>query len=121
MLGNTVSLTIGGAVKTLTLIKSGDYDAEYYLREATVEYRMKVRHSKARNISSNNAVQQDRHNVEITRLTFATSTTPEYIERSYHVWQLDPGRSAVDLCAALDTWETATSNAKLTAVEAWES
>lgn len=121
MLGNTISMTIGGVGKTFTLIKSGDYDTEYYLREATLEYRVKIRHSKAKNLADGNPVQQDRHNVEVTRKTFATSTTPEYVDRTYHVWQVDPGRSGVDICAGLDGWETATSNAKLTAMEGWES
>lgn len=121
MLGNTIALTIAGVAKTLTLIKSGDYDTEYYLREATLEYRMFIRHSKAKNASSENPSQQDRHNVELQRIIFATSTTPKKVQKTYSVRQLDPGDTVVDLANALASWEVASSNAKLTAMENWES
>lgn len=117
MLGNTIVLTIAGASKTLTLINNDSYGSEYYLRESLQELRMKIRHSKA-NV---NGVVYDRHNVELTRIVFASSTTPEYVDKTYSVRQAQPGRTTVDLAAAVDAWETATSNAKLTAMENWES
>lgn len=117
MLGSTIGLTIGGASKTLTLINTDNYASEYYLREATQEFRMKVRHSKA---SGKNG-DQDRHNVELVRKVFATATTPEYVEKTYSVRQADPGRTTVDLAAAIDAWETASTNAMLTKMENWES
>lgn len=117
MLGNTIALTIAGASKTLTLINNDSYGSEYYLRESTQEFRMKIRHSKAKV----NSVSVDRHNVELTRLVFATASTPEYEDKTYSVRQCVPGRTTVDLASAVDAWETATSNAKLTAMENWES
>lgn len=118
MLGSTIALTIGGSAKTLTLINQDGYGSEYFLREATQEFRMKVRHS---NASDPNKVVQDRHNVEIVRRVFATSTTPEYNDKLYFVMQALAGRTTVDLAAAVFAWGTATSNAKLTQLENWES
>ena len=117
MLGNTIGLTIGGSAKTLTLINQDSYGSEYYLRESTQEFRMKIRHSQAK---GNNGM-QDRHNVELHRRVFVTSSTPEYNDKDYRIRQIDPGRTSVDLAAALDAWEVASSNAMLTRMEGFES
>jgi len=120
MLGNTMALTIGGVAKTLNYIgqsANDPYSGEYVLAESTQEFRAKVRHTRAK---SNNGL-QNRHNVELTRTVFATSTTPEYIDKMYYVLQADPGRSAIDLAAGLFAWSTATSNAMMAKLEGWES
>jgi len=117
MLGNTQVLTIAGSAKTLTLINQDQYGAEYYLRESTQEFRMKIRHSYAKGDNG----QQPRHNVELTRVVFATATTPKYIDKDYRVRQADDGRSTVDLAAALNAWEVASTNAMLTRMEGFES
>lgn len=118
MLGDTISITISGSAKVLTKIRFDDYATEYLLRESLVEYRMKVRHTKA---ADPNKVTQDRHNVELTLTTFATSTTPEYTEKFYFVTQANPGRSSVPLAAGLMAWATASTNANLTKLDGWES
>jgi hypothetical protein len=119
MLGNTVVLTIGGVAKTLTLVNTGtDYTGEYYLREATQEFRFKVRHSK---VNGAGQAPADRHNAELVRTVFATTTTPEYVDKAYFVFQASPGRTAVDMMSAIAVWGTATSNANLTKLEGWES
>jgi hypothetical protein len=118
MLGDTISITISGATKVFTKIRFDDYATEYLLRESLVEYRVKVRHTKA---ADPNKVSQDRHNVELTQTTFATSTLPEYTEKAYFVMQANPGRSTVAMIAGLMAWATASSNANLTKLEGWES
>lgn len=118
MLGNTLVVTIGGVAKTLTLVDyPGSYAAEYKLTETLVQYRAFVRHGTAKGDNGS----QDRHNVELIRITFATATLPKYTERVYFVMQTDPGRDAVDLAAAIFAWGTASTNANLVKVQGGES
>lgn len=44
--GATITVSYGGANKVLNRINQDNYGSEYYLREATIDYRMKIRHSK---------------------------------------------------------------------------
>lgn len=68
MLGDTVSITVNAVAKTLAKINQDGYSSEYYLREATQEFRLKVRHSKDR--PNGKGVQVDRHNVELTQTIY---------------------------------------------------
>lgn len=83
MLGDTVSVTVNAVAKTLAKINQDGYSSEYYLREVTQEFRMKIRHTRDRPAKDGTVV--DRHNVELTQTVYATSTTPEVIRRSYTV------------------------------------
>lgn len=118
MLGDTLTVTISGVAKVLPKIKDGTYDSEYLLRESLVEYRAKVRHS---NAADANKVTQDRHNVELTVRTFATSSTPEYNDKVYFVLQANAGRSVAAIAAGLFNWAIASSNAQMIKLEGWES
>jgi len=118
MLGDTLSVTISGSAKVLPKIKDGTYDSEYLLRESLQEYRAKVRHSNAKDT---NGVVQDRHNVEFTVKVFATSSTPEYIDKMYFVLQSNAGRSVAAIAAGVFNWAIASSNAQMIKLEGWES
>ncbi len=77
MLGSTLVVTLdgsGGTAKTLPLINQDGYSSEYFLDEATVQWRAKVRHSK----DSVKAGSQpfDRHTVTFTRYLKPTETAP---------------------------------------------
>lgn len=110
-------LTISGVQKTLTLVNSGDYSAEYKLTESLVQYRAFVRHGTSKGDNG----PQDRHNVELLQITFATATTPKLTKKAHFVLTADPGQSAVDLAAALFGWGTASTNANLVKVDGGES
>jgi hypothetical protein len=77
MLGSTLTVTLdgsGGTAKTLPLINQDGYSSEYFLDEATVQWRAKVRHSK----DSVKAGSQpfDRHTVTFQRFTKPTEIAP---------------------------------------------
>lgn len=45
MLGQTITVTVNAVAKTLNLINQDSYSGEYFLREASGSYSMKVRHT----------------------------------------------------------------------------
>jgi hypothetical protein len=73
--GSTATITINAVAKVLNRINQDNYGSEYYLRSTLEEYRMKVRHSKE--APQVDGTRFDRHNVEITHVVYATSTTLE--------------------------------------------
>lgn len=78
--------------KTLQLINQDSYGSEYYLREATQEFRCKIRHTKE-SPQANGAVMH-RHNVEITRTVFGTSGAADTVQQAYLVFRHD-GRDSI--------------------------
>ena len=77
MLGSTLTVTLdgsGGTAKTLPLINQDGYSSEYFLDEATVTWRAKVRHSKDSVKAGTQAF--DRHTVTFQRFLKPTTTYP---------------------------------------------
>lgn len=68
--GATITVTVNAVAKVLNRINQDNYGSEYYLRSATDEYRMKIRHSKEAPQADGRRF--DRHNVELTHTVFAT-------------------------------------------------
>jgi len=93
--GSTLTLTINSVAKVLNRINQDNYGSEYYLRSATDEYRVKIRHSKE--ATQPDGRNFDRHNVEFTQTVFATSTTPQIVRQFYIV---DRTLNSDDLTAA---------------------
>lgn len=73
--GATLTITVNAVAKVLNRINQDNYGSEYYLRSTTEEYRVKIRHSKESPLADGR--QFDRHNVEVSYVLFATTTTPE--------------------------------------------
>lgn len=114
----TQVFTINSVGKTLVKINQDKYSSEYLLRETDAEYRAKIRH----NVTTRDGVKYDRHNVEITKTIFATSTDPEYQERAYVVFEnLPKDDEATYVPDALAAWLQASAGANLTALVGWES
>lgn len=68
MLGNTITVTLGGSggtAKVLNRIADDGYGAEYFLRESTQEFRMKITHSSSGT--------RERHFVELKQTVYAAS------------------------------------------------
>lgn len=77
MLGSTLTVTLdgsGGTAKVLPLINQDGYSSEYFLAEATVTYRAKVRHSTDTVKAGTQPF--DRHTVTFERFLLPTSTVP---------------------------------------------
>lgn len=71
MLGNEITFTVDGQTKTLKKINQDSYSSEYLLREATGEYRAKVRHSNEK--AAIRGEKMARHNVEFAYTSYGSS------------------------------------------------
>lgn len=124
MLGTTFVLALASGSKTLPLINGPEKHAsEYYLREALVSYRVLVRHSTFKK----GGVDYDRHNITVTKKTFATTTVPEFENTASYTHSVTPGDTFAEVGNALAGWlETSVSvtgatNANLIKLLGWES
>lgn len=86
MLGDTLTITlpVGGA-KVLNKINQDAYSSEYFLKESTSEFRVKVRHTEAK--ASGGLEARERHNVEFTEKVYATATEAEIVRKDYYVFE----------------------------------
>lgn len=123
MLGSTFVLALTSGSKTLPLVNQDGYSSEYYLRESAVSYRVQVRHSNFQK----GGLTYDRHNVTATKVTFATTTTPEIENTASFTFSVTPGDTFVEVGNALAGWletsvsVTAATNANLIKLLGWES
>lgn len=77
MVPTTLTLTIASASKVLNRIQGGaGYSSEYLLKEATGEYRLKIRHSTEKNTIRGEKM--DRHNVELSHTVYGTEPGDGY-------------------------------------------
>lgn len=77
MLGSTLTVTLDGSsgtAKSLPLINQDGYSSEYFLDETTVQWRVKVRHSKD-NVKAGTQP-FDRHTVTFSRYLKPTEAAP---------------------------------------------
>jgi hypothetical protein len=111
-------IVYGAGNKTLQLINQDSYGAEYYLREATQEFRVKIRHSRE-NPTANG--QMERHNVEFTRTVFGTSGAPDTVQQAYLVYRHDYRDSATDAAEIGASLTTLINEAAFNDLSAWMS
>jgi hypothetical protein len=71
--------------KTLQLVNQDNYGSEYYLRETTQEFRVKIRHQ--RENPQKDGTVMHRHNVSFTRTVFGTAPAPDVIQEAYLVFR----------------------------------
>nr|UJQ85173.1 MAG: putative coat protein [Leviviridae sp.] len=83
-IANPLVLSYNAGTKSLVRINQDSYGSEYYLREATQDFRVKIRH--LREAAGKNGVVIERHNVELTQTIFATvAGTPDEVIQVYAV------------------------------------
>ena len=75
----------GAGTKSLNAVNQDGYGTEYYLKEATQEFRVKIR-------NTNEGLQSDgsrfvRHNVDFTRIVYATPTSNRIEQQVYLVFR----------------------------------
>lgn len=99
MLGSTLTVTLdgsGGTAKILPLINQDGYSSEYYLDEALVWWRTKVRHSKDNVKAGSQAF--DRHTVTFQRYTKPTEAAPlGRLTEVIFTIRMDPNESSGDV------------------------
>lgn len=119
MIGDTITVTYNAVATTLNKINQDGYTSEYYKRGTLEDMRVYVRHSNERVVAGKPAY--ERHQVDLIRTVFATSTTPERVYQAYLTIRLQKGSdpdAAEYLVAALNGLDNATFIDK---VVGWES
>jgi hypothetical protein len=79
MFADPISVTVNTVAKSLVRINQDQYSSEYFLREATGEYTVRIRHS----TFVRAGVTVDRHNIEITNVLYATATAASITRKAY--------------------------------------
>jgi hypothetical protein len=86
---------VGGTAKSLVRVNQDNYGSEYLLREATQEFRVKVRHT--RETPKAGQTQLERHNFELTQTIFGTSGAPDKVRQCYIVLRNEKNDTAADV------------------------
>lgn len=120
MLGDTIVLPQVGGNITCKKINQDAYSSEYLFRDATSQYRVKVRHTKT-NPTPTRPASYDRHNFEAVQTVFAAGDVAEYERKFYFVIEHKPGDTSVALADAVADLAIASSNALLVSLLGWES
>jgi hypothetical protein len=94
MFSDPVTVTINAVAKNLIRINQDGYSSEYLLREATGEYRLRIRNS-SYNDKARGGRKVDRHNVELIHTIFAVAPAVyPTIRKDYAVFEMDVGDDA---------------------------
>lgn len=119
MLGNTLVLPQSGGDITLIKINQDSYSSEYLFRNATSQYRARIRHTKT--AAKNGRPAYDRHNFEVVQTIFASGEVAEYERKFYFVIEHLPSDTSVLLADAVSDLSIASADAFLVSLFGWES
>lgn len=119
MLGDTFVLPQVGGDITLKRINNDSYSSEYLFRDATTQYRARIRHTRTNATATKPSY--DRHNVEVVQTIFAAGDVAEYERKFYFVHEHKPGDTSVALVDAVADKVIASANALPVALIGWES
>jgi hypothetical protein len=108
----------GGDV-VMTKINQDGYSSEYLFRDATSQFRARIRHTKT--AAKNGRPSYDRHNCEVVETIFEASEVAEYERKFYFVLEHLPSDTSVEMADGVADLAILTSNAFLTALLGWES
>lgn len=103
--------------KTLQFINQDNNGSEYYLREATQEFTVKIRHTSER--PDRNGIIMERHNVEFTRTVFGTGVDPDITQQAYLVFRMQRRDSAADAALIGESMSKLMVKARFEDLAAW--
>jgi hypothetical protein len=116
MFADPTVITINAVAKNLIRINQDGYSSEYLLKEATGEYRLRMRNSSYTD-KTRGGKKIDRHNVELVYTIYpvAPAVFPT-IRKDYHVFEMDVGDDAAlmaKLVAGLSAFVTEANATKM--------
>jgi hypothetical protein len=83
---NPLVISVNSVNKTLIKINQDNYGSEYYLREATGDYRVKIRHTTEAAVTGTGKIH--RSNVDVTYTKFSTTPgVPDDVVQAYVVFR----------------------------------
>lgn len=95
MFADPITITVNAVAKSLVKINQDSYGSEYFLREATQEFRLRIRNT---TFTPKGGRITDRHNVEFTNVVYATETVASKTRKAYSVFEHE--RSDTDTLVA---------------------
>ena len=121
MFTDTITITINAVAKILNRVNQDGYGSEYFLRETTGSYRLKLRNSSYTD-KTRGGIKVDRHNIEFVQTIFAVApATSNTIRKYYSVLendQTDDVASDAKFAAGASAFQT---EANFTKLLNWES
>lgn len=88
MFSDTLTITVNTVAVVLNRINQDGYSSEYLKREATQEYRLRIRNSTSMNKTRGREV--SRHNVEFTQTVYPVApSTAATVRKAYFVFEND--------------------------------
>lgn len=112
-------LTINAVPISLNKINQDSYGSEFLYRNATTEYRAKVRHSTTK--PNEDGLVYERHNFEVVVTTFAVTGTPESHDKFYFVMERLASQVDTYMPNAVADLMIASSDAFLVQLTTWQS
>lgn len=96
MFADTLTITINAVAKVLTRINQDSYSSEYFLRETTGEFRLRIRNTSY--VDKNRGGKKiDRHNFELTQTIYAVAPAVyNTVHKVYTVFENEQGVAIVD-------------------------
>lgn len=97
-IANPIVMTLGGSggtAKSLVRVNQDAYGSEYLLREATQEFRVRIRHSKETPAAGQKAL--ERHQFEFTQTIYGTSGNPDTVRQAYLILRNNKADTAGDV------------------------
>lgn len=121
MFADTITITINANAKVLNRINQDGYSSEYFLREATGEFRLRLRNTSYTD-KTRSGLKVDRHNVELVQTLYpAVPTDPSKIRKWYTVFENDNGDTIVDPAKFVVGGAAFLTEANVTKLLNWES
>nr|UOL49022.1 MAG: hypothetical protein 2 [Leviviridae sp.] len=116
MFSDPMTITINAVAKNLIRINQDGYSSEYLLKEATGEYRARIRNSSYAD-KTRGGQKVERHNIELTYTIYpvAPAVFPT-IRKDYHVFENDVGDDSAlmaKLVAGLSAFVTEANATKM--------
>nr|UJQ85644.1 MAG: hypothetical protein 2 [Leviviridae sp.] len=121
MFSDTITVTINAVAKVLNRVNQDSYGSEYFLRESTGQFRLKLRNTQYVD-KTRGGIKVDRHNIELTETVFAVAPATQPTVRKYYSVlendQADNVASSAKFAAGITGFQT---EANFTKLINWES
>lgn len=121
MFSDTVTITINSVAKVLVRVNQDGYSSEYRLKEATGEYRLRLRNTSYSD-KNRGGITVNRHNAELVHTLYPVApAVHNTVRKTYAVFEEDMGDTLVDNAKMVTGTLAFLTEANVTKLLNWES